>query len=164
MQVLERPDQAADSAAAQDVAAVAQALAEVLRRGNLPRVQEQLIQQAGLKIDRVSYWLLRQLGDETRMRVSELAHRQGTDASTVCRQIVRIEQAGLIRREGDPSDLRAVLLTLTEEGREALAKLQAVRLDLFDRILADWPDDDRHEFARLVTRFTADYLKNTGVH
>ncbi|HEU0168914.1 MAG TPA: MarR family transcriptional regulator [Chloroflexota bacterium] len=164
MQVLEQPPSAAQSTAEQDVYDVARALSEVVRRGNLPRVQEAFIQAAGLKLDRVSYWLLRQLGEETRMRVSELAHRQGTDVSTVCRQIAKIEQAGLVRREGDPSDLRAVLLMLTEQGREALGKLQATRLELFDRLLAGWPDGERHEFARLFARFTADYLNQTGVH
>ncbi|MBV8085506.1 MAG: MarR family transcriptional regulator [Chloroflexi bacterium] len=164
MQVLEQPPPAAQSTADQDVRDIAKALAEVIRRGNLPRVQEAFIQAAGLKLDRVSYWLLRQLADDTRMRVSDLAHRQGTDVSTVCRQIVRIEQAGLVRREGDPSDLRAVLLTLTDQGRDVLGKLHATRLDVCERMLATWPEEDRHEFARLFTRFTADYLDITGVH
>ncbi|HVA23937.1 MAG TPA: hypothetical protein VMW62_06040, partial [Chloroflexota bacterium] len=68
----------AGKASAEDVSDVARALSVVLRRGNLPRVQEQLIKDAGIKIDRAGYWLLRTLSDEDRLRVSELAARQGT--------------------------------------------------------------------------------------
>jgi DNA-binding MarR family transcriptional regulator len=147
-----------------DVRVISQALADVLRRGNLPRVQDYLLDQAGLKVDRTTYWLLRHLGDQEPLRLSDLAARQGTDISTVCRQVNKCEALGLVAREGDPSDLRAVLLRLTDQGRDVLQRMQRVRLDLLDRVLADWNDGDRHDFARLVERFAADYLKNTGAH
>lgn len=155
-------EEAATPLAADDVRDVARALSVIVRHGNLPRVQEQLIHDAGIKLDRASYWLLRTLSEEDRLRVSELASRQGTDVSTACRQLARCEQAGLVRREGDPRDLRAVLFSLTPEGREALARLQTARLGQFERMLSGWTQRDRHELARLLTRFAADYFNHTG--
>ena|SRR6266851_6619632 len=146
------------SAVDQDVLDVATAWSTLLRRSMLPRVQDHWIQAAGLQLDRASYWLLRQLGESIKLRLSELAQRQGTDVSTVCRQVRACEQAGLVQREGDPSDLRAVLFTLTETGREALARMQAVRLAVYDKVLGEWSPRDRRDFARLTKRFVEGYL------
>ena len=92
-----------------DVHGIAAAWSTLLRRSMLPRVQEHWIQAAGLQLDRTSYWLLRLLGENDKLRLSELAQRQGTDVSTVCRHVRHCEDAGLVEREGDPSDLRVVL-------------------------------------------------------
>ena len=151
----ELPAHAGSDAAVRDIAA---AWSILLRRAMLPRVQEHWIQAAGLQLDRASYWLLRLLGEHDRLRLSELAQRQGTDVSTVCRQVRPCEKAGLVEREGDPSDLRAVLFRLTDDGREALARMQAVRLAVFDNVLAGWPARERQQFADMTRRFVEGYL------
>ena len=152
----------AEEVAAEDVRDVARALSVVLRRGNVPRVQEKLIQDAGLKLDRSSYWLLRTLSEDEPARVSELASRQGTDVSTACRQVARCEQAGLVHREGDPRDLRAVLFSLTDAGRDTLARLQTARLAQLEGMLSGWTVRDRRDLARLLSRFATTYLNHTG--
>lgn len=113
-------------------------------------------------MDRASYWLLRELGEAGQLRLSELSQRQGTDVSTVCRQIRSCEDAGLVRRKNDPSDMRAVLFALTDKGRQALERLQAVRMEVYGRVFADWPAEDRREFARLTKRFVDGYLQALG--
>ncbi|HUZ77867.1 MAG TPA: MarR family transcriptional regulator [Chloroflexota bacterium] len=142
----------------EDVRGIAAAWSTLLRRSMLPRVQEHWIQAAGLQLDRTSYWLLRLLGEKDNLRLSELAQRQGTDVSTACRQVRHCEEAGLVEREGDPSDLRAVLFRLTDSGREALSRMQAVRMAVFDNVFAEWPARERQQFARLTTRFVDSYL------
>ncbi|HEX6512506.1 MAG TPA: MarR family transcriptional regulator [Chloroflexota bacterium] len=149
---------AAPSLIDQDVIDVAAAWSMLVRRSMLPRVQDHWIQAAGLQLDRASYWLLRYLGESDKLRLSELAQRQGTDVSTVCRQIRHCEDAGLVRREGDPSDLRAVLFTLTAAGREALRRMHGVRMAIFEKVFAGWPAKDRREFARLTKQFAGQYL------
>ena len=152
--------EAADPAVlfADDVRAIAAAWSSLLRRSTLPRVQEHWIQAAGLELDRTSYWVLRTLGEGGQLRLSELAQRQGVDISTVCRQVRHCEEAGLVEREGDPSDLRAVLLRLNDAGREALGRMQAVRMAVFEKVFAAWPARDRQQFARLTKRFVDSYL------
>ncbi len=117
---------------------------------------------AGVTLDRSAYWLLRVVGECGRVRLSEVALHDGLDISTVSRQVRELQHAGLVRREGDPSDLRAVLVSLTEDGQHTLARLQQVRLDLFDAILASWPAEDKREFARLLERFAGDYFEQLG--
>lgn len=146
----------------EDVRDVAAAWSTLLRRSMLPRVQEHWIQAAGLQLDRTSYWLLRLLGENDKLRLSELAQRQGTDVSTVCRQARHCEEAGLVEREGDPSDLRAVLFRLTDAGREALSRMQAVRMAVFDKVFAEWPARERQQFARMTKRFVDSYLAELG--
>ncbi len=152
MQVIDRPD------VDQDVHDIAQAWSALVRRSMVPKTQVRWARLAGVHLDRASYWVLRALHDGGTMRLSEMAQRQGTDISTVCRQVKPCEEAGLVRREGDPSDLRAVLFTLTEEGRQALERMTAVRLAVFDRALAGWTARERREFARMSERFVGAYL------
>src|SRR5579883_534513 len=158
MQVIERPASEGGSQVHQDVLEIVSAWSMLLRRSMLPRVQDHWIKEAGLQLDRTSYWLLRLLGETDKLRLSELAQRQGLDISTVCRQVKHCEDAGLVRREGDPSDLRAVLFTLTDEGREALARMQSVRLAVYDEVLAGWTPEERKQFAQLTKRFVEGYL------
>jgi DNA-binding MarR family transcriptional regulator len=161
MQVLAAPA-AASGSVDDDVRDVAAGWSTLLRRSMLPRVQDGWMRAAGLDLDRASYWVLRLLSEGDRLRLSDLAQRQGTDMSTVSRQVKHCEDAGLVRREGDPSDLRAVLFTLTQEGRDALERMQAVRLAVFDKALSGWSPRDRREFARLTRRFVDGYLAELG--
>jgi DNA-binding MarR family transcriptional regulator len=163
MQVVAEPAASQPAGVDEDVREIAAAWSMLLRRSMLPRAQDHWIQAAGLQLDRASYWVLRLLGEADKLRLSELAQRQGTDVSTVCRQVKHCEDAGLVRREGDPSDLRAVLFTLTDSGREALGRMQAVRLGFFDKVLAGWTARERREFAQLTKRFLAGYVAELEV-
>lgn len=53
-------------------------------------------------------------------RMGDLADQLLSLPSRVTRQIRRLEQAGLVRREASPDDGRGVLATITEEGRAAV--------------------------------------------
>ena len=53
------------------------------------------------------------------MRPSACAEAIGWDSSRLAHQVGRLEKRGLVSRRTDPDDGRAVVLTLTEDGREA---------------------------------------------
>lgn len=161
MQVIEGPA-APPAELEQDVREIAYAWSTLARRANLPRVHEHLAHEAGVALDRASFWLLRLLGEADRLRLSDIAHRQGMDASTACRQVRHCEDAGLVQRQADPSDQRAVLFTLTDKGRDVLQRMQTVRLKMVDSVLNDWSEEDRHAFARLTRRFADTYLTHLG--
>lgn len=87
------------------------------------------------------------------MRVSALAHDLALDTTTVTRHVDELESRGLIERVADVNDRRAVLVQPTPH---ALAKLDAADADCRARLrsaLADWPEHDRREFARLLSSF-----------
>jgi DNA-binding MarR family transcriptional regulator len=61
--------------------------------------------------------------------------------------------AGLIRREADQSDGRRALLVRTDAGRAVSADIHRFRRGVLDAAMAGWSDEDRAEFAGLITRF-----------
>ena len=107
-------------------------------------------------LDRSAYLLLRQLTTVGDGNVNTLARQLVLDPSTVTRQVLAMEDAGLIERGRDPQDGRATLVTATARGREALASTRAARAELYAKVLADWSDADRSSIADLLTRLNAD--------
>lgn len=57
------------------------------------------------------------------LRLGELSKRLGIAASTLTRNITRLEDRGFLCRVGDPDDRRAHRVALTETGRRAAAEV-----------------------------------------
>jgi len=53
------------------------------------------------------------------LRLGELSKRLGITASTLSRNVARLEERGFLRRIGDPDDGRAQRVALTDSGRQA---------------------------------------------
>ena len=136
---------------------IEQALTRLFRRGNQPRVHEQLIARAGVPLDRAAYAVVSRLGDCGPVRLSELAWRMGVDVSTACRQVQALEQDGLVTRTVDPGDRRATLLRLSEEGGRVLGRVREVRRAQLARALGGWTAEDRRQFADLLNRMLNDF-------
>ena len=85
---------------------------------------------------------------DRRLRLHELARAVVLSRSTLTRTVDRLEQAGLLRREPDPTDRRGAFAVLTDEGLEAMRDAwpfyaQGI-VDYFTRHLSD-------EEARILT-------------
>jgi len=107
----------------------------------------------GIALERAAYALLRELDDSGPERLTAVAARLALDTSTVSRQAAALETAGLIARDPDPSDRRAQLLRVSEQGRIALRETRAARRELFLEVIGGWSDVDRRRFAALLRRF-----------
>ena len=59
---------------------------------------------------------------ERRLRLHELARRVVLSRSGLTRLVDRLEAAGLLHREPDPTDRRGAFAVLTEAGRDALRR------------------------------------------
>ena len=121
----------------------------------LRRVQRIHISTASggeMDLDRSAYGILCRLADEGPQRLGLLASAFGLDPSTITRQVQALEKAGLVERHADPDDRRASILDLTEEGKVTLAHTRAYRRERLEEVLADWPEHDREELARLLTK------------
>ena len=110
-------------------------------------------ERANSSLDRSGYLLLLQLSELGTVGVTALAQRLALDASTITRQIARLVDAGLVTREPDSEDRRAVRHRLTPAGRRDLRTLRRARRELFAELLHDWTDDERAQFANLLVRF-----------
>jgi DNA-binding MarR family transcriptional regulator len=79
--------------------------------------------------------------------VGEIARNLGVKVPSATEQIIKLERAGLARRESDPDDSRAVRVRLTEAGRAAVESANERRNAVMAGILSSLPDDDRAALA-----------------
>jgi DNA-binding MarR family transcriptional regulator len=107
------------------------------------------------ELERSSYGILCLLDDEGPQRLGSIAAAFALDPSTITRQVQAVERLGLAARSADPSDRRAALLALTDEGREAVHRARAHRRSMLEQLLEDWTLEERQEFLRALRRFNA---------
>ena len=81
------------------------------------------------------------------VRVGEIARNLGVRVPSATEQIIKLERAGLARREPDPSDSRAVRVSLTAAGRAAVDAANERRNEVMAGILATLSADDRAALA-----------------
>jgi DNA-binding MarR family transcriptional regulator len=106
-----------------------------------------------IELDRSAYGILCRLVDEGPQRLGLLAQAFGLDPSTITRQVQALEHEHLVERRPDPTDRRASLLDLTDQGRAVLTETRARRREWLEAALDDWDDDDHAEFGRLLEKF-----------
>lgn len=100
--------------------------------------------------------LLRAISKHGPVRVSDLASWQGVDKSTVTPQVRRLEERGLVGREGDAGDKRVVLLSVTDHGRRKVQDMDEIGVHLFEQALTGWPAADQRALATLMQRLAAE--------
>ncbi|HEY2042998.1 MAG TPA: MarR family transcriptional regulator, partial [Jatrophihabitans sp.] len=113
---------------------------------NLTRYKHQV---NGNRVDRMALMVLGTLSFCGPSRLTTVAERTGLDASTVSRQVADLEKAGLLAREADPDDKRAVLLQATRQGKQLMNQLTTGRRKRLERLLSDWSDQDIADLGRL---------------
>ncbi|WP_370414117.1 MarR family winged helix-turn-helix transcriptional regulator [Streptomyces fradiae] len=82
----------------------------------------------------------------------ELVVRLGVDASDMTKVIDQLAAAGWVERARDPRDRRRVSVSLTPEGRTALAELDAEARAVQDEVLAPLDADERRALHALLLR------------
>ena len=107
-------------------------------------------------LDRPAYQALWRIVEEGPLRATTMATLLEVDLSVVSRQVKSLEDAGLVQREPDPVDARAALVTATPAGREAFEATARGRTEVLDDVMGDWPEADRAELVRLLTRFNSE--------
>lgn len=85
------------------------------------------------------------LGDG--VRVGEIARNLGVKVPSATEQIIKLEKAGLARREADPDDSRAVRVVLTPEGRSAVESADHRRNAVMAGILETLSEPEREALA-----------------
>ena len=83
-------------------------------------------------------------------RITDLAAREHVTQPGITLLVNRLEQRGWVERRPDPTDRRVVMVALTEEGHEALARLRAEYRALLHEEMATLPDEDVGTLARAI--------------
>ncbi|MEV0149041.1 MULTISPECIES: MarR family transcriptional regulator [unclassified Nonomuraea] len=124
---------------------------------NRVKTHERLTEAAGVRLDRPDVQILVYLLDagEPR-RIGAIAEGLQVESPHVTRHVSALEKRELLERVRDPEDGRAWRIALTPAGAKAAESCRQVTMDWFSVALADWPEDDRAELARLISRLSDD--------
>jgi DNA-binding MarR family transcriptional regulator len=96
--------------------------------------------------------LLLSLSENPGCRVQDTAHRLDLTAPTISIGVRRLETLGLVQRDSDPDDQRAVCLYLSAQGRRIATKARAQRAVRMERMLATLSDDEQEALLGLLER------------
>ena len=84
------------------------------------------------------------------LRLSELSDHLHIAPRSTTDVVDGLQQRGLIQRSPDPHDRRAMLVSLTDQGRRAGIAIRAARDADAERFFAALSDADRKELARIL--------------
>jgi DNA-binding MarR family transcriptional regulator len=85
------------------------------------------------------------------LRMTELADRLGIVPRSVTTVVDALEEAGLVRRETDPRNRRAILLRLTPAGEAVRDELRESRRRAAEDLFAPLSDEDRKTLGELLS-------------
>lgn len=92
--------------------------------------------------------------DGASVTVGRIGRRIGVDPSRASRMVAETIRAGYIRRVASQEDGRRACLALTDAGKDYAESIRRLRRKYFASHLRHWPETERKEFARLLSRFT----------
>lgn len=93
---------------------------------------------------------LASIGRAGAIRPGDLARIEGVQAPGMTRLVAELERGGLVRREHDPEDGRAIRIRITDEGLAAVAEARASRARRVQSLIACCTAAERGELERAV--------------
>jgi DNA-binding MarR family transcriptional regulator len=108
--------------------------------------------------------VLRRLGQFPGQSQRELADALGMHAPRLVALIDELEDRRLVARERDPHDRRNYAISLTDEGRRALAELTRVAREHELAITTALDDDERAQLLAILRRMAEEQNLTPGVH
>ncbi|MEI4483211.1 MULTISPECIES: MarR family winged helix-turn-helix transcriptional regulator [unclassified Phyllobacterium] len=120
---------------------------------NQPERDAQLLQLAGLTLERALFPLLVTIERRGPIGVVELAEGVGRDYTTVSRQVARLEALELVERRSGSADKRVREAVITPRGKEATDAVDVAREKMALSLFRDWPREDFDELIRLMRMF-----------
>ena len=103
-----------------------------------------------------------EIADGGPLRLNDLAARIGTSAPTASRTVDTLDELGLVARDTDPADRRAVLIELTPAGRLLVDERKARASTAFEPAVRALTGPDRERLLDLLARMTAALSSSAG--
>ncbi len=88
-------------------------------------------------------------------RMSELAEYLQIDPSSATRAVQRLVKDNLVEHVAHEGDGRVVYIAASERGRRIHGEVAERRRSILLRVLSDFSEEERQQFAELFERFTA---------
>jgi DNA-binding MarR family transcriptional regulator len=100
-----------------------------------------------------SYLMLAYVAEKGPMRASGIAEQFEMDKGAISRQVTHLTDLGLLERVSDPEDGRAMLVSVSDEGRRRLADVALHRRKWLDERLGDWSEAELSGFVASLGRY-----------
>jgi DNA-binding MarR family transcriptional regulator len=140
---------------ADDLAGVDAALTRISRVANSRRAARYRSQLSGVDLLPTAVATLAAVVRVGPARLTDVSAHLELEPSRVSKEVNRLVEAGFVTQQPDPSDRRAVLLTVTDEGADAWKRYRKATDKQLARTLDDWSDDDLHHLADQLRRLSA---------
>lgn len=85
--------------------------------------------------------------------VAEAASRLNVSVPAISRLLKNLQARGLIDRRTDPTDRRSVRIAATQQGRELFSRNKRNCIEIFDRVLKHFTDEELKKYAELQSKF-----------
>lgn len=92
------------------------------------------------------------LGEAERLTQRELSQRLKVTPRNVTALVDALEQTGFVRRSAHPTDRRAIVVELSNQGQDALARLRSELTAFAVQLLGDLPADELATFKAMLDR------------
>ena len=98
------------------------------------------------------YLVMLALWEESPLTVTELGRRLSLEPATISPLLKRLEAGGMVTRQRDPRDERALAVSLTAKGRRTRARAEGIPVAILDRLDMNVGEleDLREGLARLI--------------
>jgi len=102
-----------------------------------------------------SYLMLTYLASAGPQRSSVMSERFGVDKGAISRQVQHLQDLGLLVREPDPDDGRAMLISASPDAVRRMRAVDHDRRRWLEEKLSEWSEDDLREFVTGLARYNA---------
>jgi DNA-binding MarR family transcriptional regulator len=137
----------------EQVRALHEALIDIVGVINRPQGDAMMVRESGIALDRALFPLLVLIQRRGPIGVVDLAGRVGRDYTTVSRQVAKLDDLGLVRRQPGAADRRVREAVVTPKGKSMTDAVDRARERLGDAIFASWDERDVAELVRLMRKF-----------
>ena len=134
-------------------------LLDIVSLINRPQLDEVLIKEAAIPLERALFPLLVVIDKFGPIGVVDLADRVGRDYTTVSRQIAKLESLDLVERKAGAADRRIRETAISPKGKVMTRAVDGARERLGRRVFETWDPREFDELVRLMRKF-ADAIKD----
>ncbi|MBP2321884.1 DNA-binding MarR family transcriptional regulator [Kibdelosporangium banguiense] len=119
------------------------------------RSQSRRMLSRHMAVDPAVFGVLDAVEEHGPSSVTDLADALAVDQPRASRLVAKAVDEGFLVRQADQNDGRRSLVSLTASGRAQVDAAHSSRQEVFARAMANWSDNERTTFARLLTEFIA---------
>lgn len=119
----------------------------------------QLAKAIDPEIEPASYSILVTLQRDGSQRMTDISKRLGVGKPTLSRQLSTLAERGFITKQADPADGRALVISLTEQGRSRLEAAQGQRSERYLHMLELWSEEEIITLSGLLAKMNRTYAE-----